>query len=187
MAISHAITVAASISRLGRETKNALDPDELSTLTRRQLKSAFRILKDCQQGESEVRAFGYGVLATFADLLATPTTAAEELARTALYCTRLEASGLDPKSDRVGHRLRRSVRLCLSCQWSFRHAGTAGTETVAGGAWLAQKDFAAAEAPEEALKVLRVNLRGRCLSAITCNLIGSFCALCERMGCHCNS
>ena len=32
--------------------KNALDPDELSTLTRRQLKSAFRILKDCQQGVS---------------------------------------------------------------------------------------------------------------------------------------
>jgi CBS domain-containing protein len=30
--------------------KNALDPDELSTLTRRQLKTAFRIIKDCQQG-----------------------------------------------------------------------------------------------------------------------------------------
>ncbi|MDN7126864.1 CBS domain-containing protein [Pseudidiomarina sp. 1APR75-33.1] len=30
--------------------KNALDPDELSTLKRRQLKSAFRIVKDCQQG-----------------------------------------------------------------------------------------------------------------------------------------
>ncbi|MDX1706890.1 DUF294 nucleotidyltransferase-like domain-containing protein [Pseudidiomarina sp.] len=30
--------------------KNALDPDELSTLTRRQLKSAFRIIKEAQQG-----------------------------------------------------------------------------------------------------------------------------------------
>ncbi|WP_417685317.1 DUF294 nucleotidyltransferase-like domain-containing protein [Pseudidiomarina gelatinasegens] len=30
--------------------KNALDPDELSTLTRRQLKTAFRIIKECQQG-----------------------------------------------------------------------------------------------------------------------------------------
>ncbi|WP_411358925.1 DUF294 nucleotidyltransferase-like domain-containing protein [Pseudidiomarina salilacus] len=30
--------------------KNALDPDELSTLVRRQLKTAFSILKDCQQG-----------------------------------------------------------------------------------------------------------------------------------------
>ncbi|WP_417688030.1 DUF294 nucleotidyltransferase-like domain-containing protein [Pseudidiomarina sp.] len=34
------------------QPKNALDPDDLSTLTRRQLKSAFRILKDCQQGVS---------------------------------------------------------------------------------------------------------------------------------------
>lgn len=34
------------------QPKNALDPDNLSTLTRRQLKSAFRILKDCQQGVS---------------------------------------------------------------------------------------------------------------------------------------
>lgn len=32
------------------QPKNALDPDELSTLKRRQLKSAFRIVKDCQQG-----------------------------------------------------------------------------------------------------------------------------------------
>ncbi|WP_241967956.1 DUF294 nucleotidyltransferase-like domain-containing protein [Pseudidiomarina marina] len=32
------------------KSKNALDPDELSTLTRRQLKTAFRIIKDCQQG-----------------------------------------------------------------------------------------------------------------------------------------
>ncbi|RUO61825.1 DUF294 nucleotidyltransferase-like domain-containing protein [Pseudidiomarina insulisalsae] len=32
--------------------KNALDPDQLSTLSRRQLKSAFRIIKDCQQGVS---------------------------------------------------------------------------------------------------------------------------------------
>ncbi|RUO50020.1 hypothetical protein CWE24_02315 [Pseudidiomarina donghaiensis] len=30
--------------------QNALDPDELSTLTRRQLKTAFRIIKECQQG-----------------------------------------------------------------------------------------------------------------------------------------
>src|SRR5690554_2950482 len=30
--------------------KNALDPDQLSTLTRRQLKTAFRIIKDSQQG-----------------------------------------------------------------------------------------------------------------------------------------
>lgn len=30
--------------------KNALDPDNLGTLTRRQLKSAFRIIKECQQG-----------------------------------------------------------------------------------------------------------------------------------------
>ncbi len=30
--------------------KNALDPDKLSTLTRRQLKSAFRIIKEAQQG-----------------------------------------------------------------------------------------------------------------------------------------
>jgi len=30
--------------------KNALDPDQLSTLTRRQLKTAFRIIKECQQG-----------------------------------------------------------------------------------------------------------------------------------------
>lgn len=34
------------------QPKNALDPDDLSTLSRRQLKSAFRILKDCQQGVS---------------------------------------------------------------------------------------------------------------------------------------
>lgn len=34
------------------QPKNALDPDKLSTLSRRQLKSAFRILKDCQQGVS---------------------------------------------------------------------------------------------------------------------------------------
>ena len=32
------------------QPKNALDPDELSTLVRRQLKTAFSILKDCQQG-----------------------------------------------------------------------------------------------------------------------------------------
>ncbi|MDX1525848.1 MAG: putative nucleotidyltransferase substrate binding domain-containing protein [Pseudidiomarina maritima] len=32
------------------QPKNALDPDELSTLTRRQLKTAFRIIKECQQG-----------------------------------------------------------------------------------------------------------------------------------------
>ncbi|MFC0444288.1 DUF294 nucleotidyltransferase-like domain-containing protein [Pseudidiomarina halophila] len=32
------------------QPKNALDPDELSTLTRRQLKSAFRIVKESQQG-----------------------------------------------------------------------------------------------------------------------------------------
>lgn len=32
------------------KSKNALDPDELSTLTRRQLKTAFRIIKGCQQG-----------------------------------------------------------------------------------------------------------------------------------------
>jgi len=30
--------------------KNAIDPDELSTLSRRQLKSAFRIIKEAQQG-----------------------------------------------------------------------------------------------------------------------------------------
>ncbi|RUO78363.1 DUF294 nucleotidyltransferase-like domain-containing protein [Pseudidiomarina taiwanensis] len=30
--------------------KNALDPDDLSTLTRRQLKSAFRVIRDSQQG-----------------------------------------------------------------------------------------------------------------------------------------
>jgi CBS domain-containing protein len=32
------------------QPKNALDPDGLGTLTRRQLKSAFRIIKECQQG-----------------------------------------------------------------------------------------------------------------------------------------
>ncbi|WP_127346692.1 DUF294 nucleotidyltransferase-like domain-containing protein [Pseudidiomarina mangrovi] len=32
------------------QPKNALDPDSLGTLTRRQLKSAFRIIKECQQG-----------------------------------------------------------------------------------------------------------------------------------------
>jgi len=32
------------------QPKNALDPDALGTLTRRQLKSAFRIIKECQQG-----------------------------------------------------------------------------------------------------------------------------------------
>lgn len=32
------------------EPKNALDPDQLSTLVRRQLKTAFRIIDECQQG-----------------------------------------------------------------------------------------------------------------------------------------
>lgn len=32
------------------QPKNALDPDDLSTLVRRQLKSAFRIIDECQQG-----------------------------------------------------------------------------------------------------------------------------------------
>ncbi|HET8817841.1 MAG TPA: DUF294 nucleotidyltransferase-like domain-containing protein, partial [Pseudidiomarina sp.] len=32
------------------QPKNALDPDQLSTLVRRQLKSAFRIIDECQQG-----------------------------------------------------------------------------------------------------------------------------------------